>query len=199
MSGGSAVRAAAGERGISRSAQANERGRSGNAPAASVAQRRMKALTAVGAAGPSSSERRATPAKRRHHRHRYVSLREGSLPHGGDALRLRAQPRAWSGPPDARLISSSLRCLVQRQSEPFQVCPVTGRSTDRTFPANSDCECASVCPPSAQAQIPVSPAFTSLQAGRSPSVFSRARRPSRCLGIHKAGNQAGRKTNGRDL
>jgi len=111
MSGGSAVRAAAGERGITRSAQAPllswGRGRSGNAPAASAAKRRMKALTAVGAAGPPSSRTGFSRKARLLALHR-SSSREGASPQGRNPSRGSARPAvcrracsAWSGLPDA--------------------------------------------------------------------------------------------------
>jgi len=128
---------------------------------------------------PFSSKTRATPAGPRG-----PCFAERSAGSAGSVL-------------DARRIVTALAetlCGSGRSLEPGPACrtrpfphreAMSGSATIRTvsgfsrratfygpsFPASRDSECAPVCPSVAQAKIPVSPAFTALQAGRYPSVF----------------------------
>jgi hypothetical protein len=127
MSGGSAVRADAGDRGISRLGRKLRFRKAGNAPAASAAQRRIKALTAMGPQAPSffgnGAQQRAGPQapsllKKRGPKSPPLPSpsREGSSPQGRnplagfgakrryDGARIEPSP-PWTDAPDCSLDS----------------------------------------------------------------------------------------------
>ncbi len=186
MSGGRAVRTAAGERGISCLGRKRSGRKAGNAPAVPAALSEGLGLDGPGAAGPFSFLLKCRATQR--------SSRKGGR---GPPLskhrqrRLRCSHRAKDRNPPAETAAGSgrsLKSLVREQRTrrsllfaSFYSSAIGNRFTSPPWQAvhnrhacQTSCEFASVCPSTAQANIPVSPTF--LRAGRAMPLgfFARA-------------------------
>lgn len=177
MSGGSAVRAADGVRGITRLAGSNAYERRG------TPRRRprsgLQSLERRWGRRPPLSERRAQRAQgrrppaplegmRRQCRLTCSACARGSLPHGGDAARLRAKPRAWSSAEGAGEDAPGIMSF--QHSEPLHHSRLKHVSTTG-LSASQNGECASVCPSPRKRKLPCPLPSLRCRPGDTPRFF----------------------------